>query len=91
MKLLRFGELGSERPGLLDRGGRIRDLSGVIDDIAGVSLTPEGLDRLRALDPDRRDFQSFVVGWFRLPRGDDREADDEREGKPVSPQDRSPS
>jgi 2,4-diketo-3-deoxy-L-fuconate hydrolase len=52
MKLLRFGELGSERPGLLDRGGRIRDLSGVIDDIAGVSLTPEGLDRLRALDPE---------------------------------------
>ena len=52
MKLLRFGERGNERPGILDRGGRIRDLSGVIDDIAGATLTPEGLDRLRALDPD---------------------------------------
>ena len=52
MKLLRFGERGSERPGILDRGGCLRDLSDVIDDIAGVTLTPEGLDRLRALDTE---------------------------------------
>jgi len=51
MKLLRFGEHGSERPGILDSRGRIRDLSAVIDDIAGDTLTPEGLGRLRALDP----------------------------------------
>jgi len=51
MKLLRFGERGSERPGLLDGRGRIRDLSAVVDDIAGDALTPAGLARLRALDP----------------------------------------
>jgi len=52
MKLLRFGERGSERPGILGRDGRIRDLSAVIDDIAGDALTPEVLARLRALDPE---------------------------------------
>jgi 2,4-diketo-3-deoxy-L-fuconate hydrolase len=52
MKLLRFGERGSERPGILDSHGRIRDLSAVVDDIAGHTLTPESLGRLRALDPE---------------------------------------
>jgi 2,4-didehydro-3-deoxy-L-rhamnonate hydrolase len=52
MKLLRFGERGSERPGLLDNRGRIRDLSALVDDIAGDTLAPEGLARLRALDPE---------------------------------------
>lgn len=51
MKLLRFGERGSERPGIFDNHGLIRDLSSVIDDIAGDTLTPEALTRLRALDP----------------------------------------
>ena len=51
MKLLRYGPHGAEKPGLLDQDGRIRDLSGVVDDIAGATLTPEGLQRLRALDP----------------------------------------
>ena len=51
MKLLRFGEAGAERPGLLDDTGTIRDLSGVIDELSGAVLSPEGLDRLRALDP----------------------------------------
>jgi 2,4-diketo-3-deoxy-L-fuconate hydrolase len=50
MKLLRYGPRGAEKPGLLDDEGRIRDLSGVVDDIAGETLTPEGLQRLRALD-----------------------------------------
>lgn len=50
MKLLRFGEIGQERPGILDDEGRIRDLSSVIDDIAGGVLAPEGLAKLRALD-----------------------------------------
>jgi 2,4-diketo-3-deoxy-L-fuconate hydrolase len=52
MKLLRFGERGRERPGLLDHRGRIRDLSAVVEDIAGDTLAPEGLARLRALDPE---------------------------------------
>ncbi len=51
MKLLRYGPKGAERPGLLDAGGKIRDLSGEIGDLAGAALTPAGLDRLRALDP----------------------------------------
>ena len=50
MKLLRYGEPGRERPGLLDQDGTIRDLSGAMDDIAGDHLTRAGLDKLRALD-----------------------------------------
>lgn len=52
MKLLRYGSRGSEKPGLLDSDGRIRDLSALVPDIAGAALTPEGLDRLRAVDPE---------------------------------------
>jgi 2,4-diketo-3-deoxy-L-fuconate hydrolase len=51
MRLLRYGMPGHERPGLLDQTGSLRDLSGVIDDIAGEALLPESLDQLRALDP----------------------------------------
>ena len=51
MKLLRYGSRGQEKPGLLDADGRIRDLSGTVDDIAGDTLTPEGLQRLREIDP----------------------------------------
>lgn len=51
MKLLRYGPPGEEKPGLLDGDGTIRDLSSVIDDLAGANLTPERLDRLRKHDP----------------------------------------
>ena len=40
MKLLRYGKPGKEKPGLLDGAGRIRDLSGHIDDVAGVAISP---------------------------------------------------
>ena len=50
MKLLRFGEKGFETPGLLDGDGSIRDLSGIVDDIAGAVLGDEELARLAALD-----------------------------------------
>ncbi|WP_404294413.1 fumarylacetoacetate hydrolase family protein (plasmid) [Microvirga sp. RSM25] len=50
MKLLRYGSPGQEKPGLLDNDGRIRDLSGVVADIAGAILLPEGLERLKAID-----------------------------------------
>ncbi|KUF23011.1 fumarylacetoacetate hydrolase family protein [Xanthomonas phaseoli] len=50
MKLVRVGAEGHERPGLIDSEGRIRDLSGVIDDVAGEHLTNAGVDKLRALD-----------------------------------------
>src|SRR5947209_16920958 len=51
MKLLRYGSAGQEKPGLLDRDGKIRDLSGAVRDIAGEALAPASLDRLRRLDP----------------------------------------
>ncbi len=53
MKLLRYGPAGQEQPGLLDSEGSIRDLSSVIDDIAGDALTPGKLQRLSALDISR--------------------------------------
>ena len=52
MKLLRYGPPGQEKPGLLDRSGRIRDLSGQIADLKGSALGPRGLDRLRSLDTE---------------------------------------
>jgi 2-keto-4-pentenoate hydratase/2-oxohepta-3-ene-1,7-dioic acid hydratase in catechol pathway len=53
VKLLRFGEPGRERPGILHADGSIRDLSGVVPDIAGAALVPDSIARLRALDLDR--------------------------------------
>lgn len=47
MKLVRYGSRGREKPGIVDRDGIIRDLSGVIEDIAGNVLLPENLDRIR--------------------------------------------
>jgi 2-keto-4-pentenoate hydratase/2-oxohepta-3-ene-1,7-dioic acid hydratase in catechol pathway len=52
MKLVRFGEVGAEKPGLVDQQGRVRDLSTHVSDISGATLGRETLDRLRALDPD---------------------------------------
>ena len=51
MKLLRYGEVGSERPGLLDQDGTIRDLSAHVADIGGTALHPATLDMLSKLDP----------------------------------------
>jgi ureidoglycolate lyase/2,4-diketo-3-deoxy-L-fuconate hydrolase len=51
MKLLRYGPPGQERPGLLDAEGRVRDLSALVDDIAGDVITPAGLAKLQAIDP----------------------------------------
>lgn len=52
MKLLRVGPPGAEKPAILDEGGIVRDLSAHIADLSGEALTPEGLDRIRALDTD---------------------------------------
>jgi len=51
MKLLRYGEKGQERPGLLDAEGKLRDLSAHVGDIAGDALLPQSLARLQELDP----------------------------------------
>ena len=50
MKLLRYGSKGSEKPGLLDKQGQIRDLSGIVGDINGATLNTETMARLAALD-----------------------------------------
>lgn len=50
MKLLRYGPIGAEKPGLLDDAGLLRDLSEHVDDINGAMLDDATLDLLRALD-----------------------------------------
>ena len=50
MKLLRYGPAGAERPGVCDESGAIRDLSGIVNDIAGDVLLPSSIERLKALD-----------------------------------------
>jgi 2-keto-4-pentenoate hydratase/2-oxohepta-3-ene-1,7-dioic acid hydratase in catechol pathway len=47
MKLVRFGPAGREKPGIIDADGKIRDLSGVVPDIAGEALSPSGLAAIR--------------------------------------------
>ena len=63
MKLLRYGERGAEKPGLLDQDGKIRDLSGVISDVAGEALKDDSIAKLRDLDPKS---QPLVAGNPRL-------------------------
>lgn len=51
MKLLRFGPLGNEKPGMLAADGTIRDLSSVVGDISGAALSDAGLAAIAAIDP----------------------------------------
>jgi len=51
MKLLRWGEAGAERPGILDAGGEIRDLTGLVPDIGGAVIGDAGLAMLAGIDP----------------------------------------
>jgi 2-keto-4-pentenoate hydratase/2-oxohepta-3-ene-1,7-dioic acid hydratase in catechol pathway len=51
MKLLRVGDLGGERAAIMDADGALRDLSGVVSDVAGASLLPESLAKLRRIHP----------------------------------------
>jgi 2,4-diketo-3-deoxy-L-fuconate hydrolase len=50
VKLLRYGNPGQEKPGVLDSQGRVRDLSDLIPDVAGAVLLPHSLERLRGVD-----------------------------------------
>jgi 2,4-diketo-3-deoxy-L-fuconate hydrolase len=52
VKLVRYGPRGQEKPGLIDAAGSLRDLSAHVPDIAGPALSPEGLAKLRGLDPE---------------------------------------
>jgi 2-keto-4-pentenoate hydratase/2-oxohepta-3-ene-1,7-dioic acid hydratase in catechol pathway len=51
MKLMRYGAKGAEKPAILDRDGKVRDLSGVVPDITADLLTPQGLEPLAKVDP----------------------------------------
>lgn len=53
VKLVRFGALGAERPGLIDAGGVLRDCSSLVDDWAGDHLSPRSLARISAVDATR--------------------------------------
>ncbi len=50
MKLLRFGDIGQEKPGLVDGQGIIRDLSGTLNDIDGSMLGPSELEKIKSMD-----------------------------------------
>ncbi|MBP0632052.1 fumarylacetoacetate hydrolase family protein [Cupriavidus sp. AcVe19-1a] len=70
MKLVRVGNPGAERPGVIDADGRVRDLSGVVGEIGPGELAPAVLERLAQLDvatlpvvEGARDGVRFGVPW----------------------------
>ena len=52
MKLVRYGAIGKEKPGILDKDGKLRDLSAVIPDISGETISPKSLARLKKIKPE---------------------------------------
>ena len=50
MKLVRYGTIGQEKPGLIDKSGQLRDLSAQIKDLNGEAYAPASLAKLAALD-----------------------------------------
>jgi 5-carboxymethyl-2-hydroxymuconate isomerase len=53
MKLVRYGTIGQEKPGLIDAAGKLRDLSKQIGDLSGDAFSPASLQKLAALDPEQ--------------------------------------
>ncbi|WP_192859601.1 hypothetical protein [Bradyrhizobium sp. DOA9] len=51
MKLVRFGNAGAERPGVIDDQGRLRDLSNVIADLVPANLSQSALEKIAAIAP----------------------------------------
>src|SRR3984893_13662890 len=51
MKLVRYGEIGKEKPGLVDKSGQLRDLSAQVQDLVGEAFSPASLARIASLDP----------------------------------------
>ena len=51
MKLVRYGAIGQEKPGLIDKSGQLRDLSAQLKDFVGEAFSPASLARIAALDP----------------------------------------
>jgi len=52
MKLVRYGGIGHEKPGLIDKSRQLRDLSSYVKDLNGDAYSPAALKKLAALDPD---------------------------------------
>ena len=63
MKLLRYGPVGAEKPGLIDADGALRDLSDIVPDINGATLSPAGLAKIAGIDPKTL---AFVRGTPRI-------------------------
>jgi 2,4-didehydro-3-deoxy-L-rhamnonate hydrolase len=53
MKLVRYGRPGKEKPGLIDNNGKLRDLSGILDDLGPDQLSDKALARLARLNPEK--------------------------------------
>ena len=53
MKLVRFGTAGKEKPGIIDKNGKIRDLSKIVKDIDGEALSPAGLAKIKKANIDK--------------------------------------
>src|SRR3982074_1150668 len=53
MKLVRFGTAGQEKPGIIDKNGKIRDLSKVVKDIDAEALAPGGLAKIKKANIDK--------------------------------------
>src|SRR3954470_11363311 len=53
MKLVRYGAIGQEKPGLIDKTRQLRDLSGQIKDLDGQAYAPASLAKLAALDASK--------------------------------------
>ncbi|OQW50065.1 fumarylacetoacetate hydrolase family protein [Candidatus Raskinella chloraquaticus] len=53
MKLVRYGAPGAEKPGIIDQSGQIRDISHLVDDIAGDALLPEKIAALKKIETSR--------------------------------------
>ncbi|MDP7516569.1 MAG: fumarylacetoacetate hydrolase family protein [Arenicellales bacterium] len=52
MKLVRYGEVGAEKPGMLDEQGNIRDLSSIVGDISPATVEAGELERIASIDPN---------------------------------------
>jgi 2,4-didehydro-3-deoxy-L-rhamnonate hydrolase len=53
MKLLRYGPKGKEKPGILDKNGKIRSLAKVIKELDGDAVSPAGLAKLRKVNVEK--------------------------------------
>ena len=53
MKLVRYGAAGKEKPGIIDKNGKIRDLSKIVKDINGEALSPAGLAKIKKANIDK--------------------------------------